>query len=162
MVAAFRKYAPEDWPSLLDMYISFEPKGVYMGLPPHTVDQIAIWLRRLTEDVHNTHFLLWMGPQVIAHSALIFYPSRPRSQEIILFVHPDHQACGWGRKMFVGTLNWAGLNLEIDEVWLFVDWNNARARRLYASVGFTGSPSGLKDSEMLMKRGMVGELEVKG
>ena len=152
MGAELREYRTDDWRHLVRMYASFEPKGVYMGLPPFRVGQIEAWLRRLVDDPRNTHFVLWTGRNVIAHSALIYYPNRHGSQEVIIFVDQDHQGRGWGRGMFLGALNWACLELRLDDVWLFVDWHNARARQLYASVGFEGRRPGSENSEMLMRR----------
>jgi acetoin utilization protein AcuC len=134
------------------MYASFEPKVSYMGLPPFRTDHIEKWLRHLVEEPRNTHFLLWTGRNVIAHAALIYYPNKRGSQEIIIFVHQEHQGRGWGRKMFLATLNWACLELQLDEVWLYVDWHNVRARQLYASVGFEVRSAGIKSSELLMRR----------
>ena len=152
MSMEFRQYEARDWEPLLDMYTSFEPKGVYMGLPPLRTGQIEMWLRGLLSDARNSHFVLRSGRQVTAHAAIIFYPNTPGSREIIIFVHQDHQGRGWGRKVFLGALNWACLRMGIDDVWLFVDWHNTRAWRLYASLGFTGRPSGLRESETLMRR----------
>jgi RimJ/RimL family protein N-acetyltransferase len=152
MAAIFRQYEPADYRHLVGMYRSFEPKGAYMGLPPRRADRIEAWLGGLLAGTLNTHFVLWTGRRVIAHAALIHYPNLPRAQEIIIFVHQDHQRRGWGRRMFLGALNWACFNLDVDEIWLFVDWHNAPARRLYISVGFTGHPPAMNESETLMRR----------
>jgi RimJ/RimL family protein N-acetyltransferase len=157
MSAEFREYRPDDWRYLVEMYVSFEPKGVYMGLPPYDADRIAAWLRQLIGEPRNTHFVLWTGRHIIAHAALIDYPQTPRSREVIIFVHQDHQGRGWGRGMLLMTLDRARRELHLDDVWLFVDWHNVRARQLYASLGFQGRPHGIKDSEMLMRRPLAGD-----
>ena len=152
MADNIRQYTVDDWSSLLEMYCTFEPKGVYMGLPPWQAEQTEGWLRGLLQDERNTHFILLTGPRVIGHAVLVYYPNIPYSREIIIFVHQAHQRRGLGRRMFVAALDWADNHREIDEVWLYVDWHNAHARRLYTSVGFTGHPPSMRDSETLMRR----------
>lgn len=52
-----------------------------------------------------------------------------------LAVDPGFQGRGWGRLMVLGLLEWAGPGFE--EFRLEVDSSNARAEKLYRSLGFT-------------------------
>jgi len=150
--ASFRQYAPQDGAGLLRMYLTFEPKAAYQGLPPFTEAVTRRWVSDLVGTAKNTNFVLKLGQEVIAHAALVYYPNCPLEEEIIIFVHQDYQGRGWGRRLFLATLNWACLHLKLRRVWLSVESYNARARRLYSSLGFMPVPSTTLQPEIEMIR----------
>jgi len=140
MIARLREAGPADLPLLLDLYLRFEPKAAYQGLPPHKKATTRKWLTGLLGEPSNMHFILTLDERVAAHAALVFYPDRLESQEIIIFVHQDYQHAGWGRKLFLATMNVACHRLKLAQVWLSVDWLNVPARRLYHAIGFRPVP----------------------
>jgi len=148
----FCLYKPCYGRALLRMYVDFEPKGVYEGLPPRDARRTANWLCELTGSPANSNFVLMQAHDAIGHAALVAYPHSPRSQEIIIFVHHAHQHRGLGRQLFLGALNWACLRLHLDEVWLMVGPGNSRARRLYQSVGFVADVREHVCDEITMRR----------
>jgi RimJ/RimL family protein N-acetyltransferase len=154
MSACFRLYSAQDWPGLLEMYRTFEPKAAYQGLPPVKEEVMRRWLADLTANPRNTNFILALDREVIAHAALVYYPTHPREEEIIIFVHQVHQDQGWGRELFLAAMNWACLHNKLLRVWLSVEWHNVRAQRLYRSIGFVPVPSqmGEVDLEIDMER----------
>jgi RimJ/RimL family protein N-acetyltransferase len=145
-----RRYGPELADSLLDMYLTFEPKAAYQGLPPFRKEVTRDWVVSLVDAPGNTNFVSCVGERVIAHAALVHYPQLPDAQEIIIFVHQDYQHQGLGRQLFLATLNWACQQLHLQRVWLYVNWHNLPARRLYTSIGFDALPSELHDPEIEM------------
>lgn len=153
MSVIFRFYRSKDWPDLLAMYLSFEPKGIYKGLPPIKESMTRRWLSGLIEDPNNTHFILRTEIEVMGHAALVYYPCEPRKEEIIIFVHQDYQHQGWGRKLFLAAMHWACRRLKLRQVWLTVEWDNPRAWRLYRSIGFRPlSPERMFEPEFEMVR----------
>jgi RimJ/RimL family protein N-acetyltransferase len=153
MPFTFRPYNPDDLDGLQEMYLTFEPKGAYQGLPPYKKMVTQKWLHDLTRTDRNTHFVLVQGRRVVAHAALVHYPRFPDSQEIIIFVHQDCQHRGWGRKLFLAAMHCACLALHLHEVWLTVEWDNVPARTLYSSIGFVPlPPRDMTDDEIEMRR----------
>jgi len=149
--ADFRSYGPQDWSGLLRMYLTFEPKAAYQGLPPFKDLVTRRWLSGLVENPSNTNFILKHGQEMMAHAALVHYPNRPLDQEIIIFVHQKYRHRGWGRKVLLAAMNWACLDLKLRRVWLSVGRTNVPARRLYASVGFVPVSSEAADAEIEME-----------
>ena len=148
----YRRYEPSDRPALLRMYVTFDPKGAYHGLPPHKRVVTEQWLSGLLGNPRNNHFLLAADGNIMGHAALVHYPNTPDSQEIIIFVHQEFQHRGWGRKLFLAAMNHACLRLKLNEVWLMVEWHNIPALRLYRSIGFKALPSTNRLEEMVMRR----------
>ncbi len=146
----FQPYVPELADRLLDMYRTFEPKGAYEGLPPFREEVTRDWLGGLLGDKSNTNFVLRAGDRVIAHAALLHYPNASDAQEIVIFVHQDYQHRGLGRQLFLATMHWACRRIHLRSVWLWVNWHNLPARRLYTNIGFEPSPSDLFDREIEM------------
>ncbi len=151
----FRPYAQEDWAGLLRMYLTFEPKAAYQGLPPAKEVVTRRWLTKLVGNPHNTNLILRIEQEVIAHCALVYYPTHPGDEEIAIFVQQDHQHRGWGRKLFLAALNWACLRKGLQRVWLTVEWGNVWVRRLYERIGFVAaSAKRLKMDDIKMQRGL--------
>ena len=69
-------YGPAYWDELLEMYLTFEPKGVYQGLPPFKEDMIRKWLSSLVEERRNSNLVLCLNGRVIGHAALVYSPTR--------------------------------------------------------------------------------------
>ena len=134
------------------MYLTFEPRATYQGLPPVKPMMTLCWLRTLLLRPENTNFVLSLGGRVIAHAGLVDYPDFPDEREIIIFVHQDHQHRGWGRKVFLATLKHACVALGLRRAWLTVEWDNTAARGLYESIGFVREWAFLDDTEVEMGR----------
>lgn len=147
-----RLYCTQNWSGLLHMYLTFQPKAAYQGLPPFKEAVTRRWLSDLVANPNNTNFILELRQEVIAHAALVHYPDRPGDQEIVVFVHQRRRHQGWGRKVLLAAMNWACRQLKLRRVWLSVEWSNVAARRLYASVGFVPISGEVDDTEIDMQR----------
>ena len=152
MSVSFGLYAQEDWPGLLQMYLTFEPKAAYLGLPPSDEGATRTWLSGLVEEPKNTNLILKLHENVIAHAALVHYPNNPGEEEIIIFVHQSYQHWGWGRKLLLAAMNWACRQLELERVWLLVQRRNVPARRLFLSTGFVEAPEETDGGDIEMAR----------
>lgn len=150
-----RWYSSEWWSALVEMYATFEPKFVYLGLPPLSLDAIERWLRGLIADPANTHLVLTEGDRVIGHAALVYYPESPEAQEIVIFVHQDYQRRGLGRRLFLAAMHRGCRHLGLDRVWLWVNRRNRKGLRLYTDVGFVPTPDSMLQPEIAMNREMT-------
>lgn len=140
------------WAGLFHMYSTFEPKGAYQGLPPFKEAVLTAWLESLLNDRGNVNFVLQRDEKIFAHAALVNYPDKPWSKEIIIFVHQSEQHKKWGRKLFLAVMEWACRNTSLMEAWLTVDWHNLKARRMYSGVGFERVSDGEMGEEVHMSR----------
>ncbi len=151
--AALYKLQPEDWPRVWVMYLSFEPKAQFQGLPPATPEQLCMWLQRLGREGAD-QFALAIGERVIGHSMLCRGP-RPGEAELTIFLHQKFRGGGLGRQLLLCTLNYGCKQLELSRVWLSVQGANPRALRLFENVGFrTVGKADQLSLEMEMERSL--------
>ena len=138
---ALYKLQAEDWRRVWVMYLSFEPKSQFQGLPPTAPEQILLWLQSLQRS-GAAQFALAVGERIIGHSMLCPGPLRGEA-ELAIFLHQKFRGRGLGRRLLLCTLNYGCKQLELSRVWLSVQGANPRAVRLFESVGFrpVGKPS---------------------
>lgn len=132
-VALYRLQA-EDWQRVWIMYLSFEPKAQFQGLPPASPEQICLWLKSLQRRGVD-QFALAVGEQVVGHSMLCRGPRRNEA-ELAIFLHQKFRGRGLGRRLLLCTLNYGCKQLELSRVWLSAQGANPRALRVFESVGF--------------------------
>lgn len=141
MTVVFRPYTAQDWFGLFNMYLTFEPRAAYQGLPPFKEPVTSRWLFGLVRNPNNSNFVLCLSSEIIGHASLVNYPNQVGQEEIIIFIHQCYQHRGWGRELFLAVMHWACHYLKLKQVWLTVEWNNVKARRLYNGIGFVSIPS---------------------
>lgn len=99
---------------------------------------LARWSKDLDEPVWGRAFLLWAGDSVVGHVEL-------RGGRIVAEMHRAvlgmginraFTGKGLGRQLAVAAIDWAREEAGLSWIDLGVFANNARARRLYASLGF--------------------------
>lgn len=116
------------------MYLAFEPKGAFQGLPPVAEPRLDEWLHELVNDgVEN--FVCDNGERIIGHTMLCRGPGKHEA-ELAIFIHQDWRGFGAGRALLLGTLNYGCKQLELGRVQLSVQGANVLALRLLESVGF--------------------------
>jgi GNAT superfamily N-acetyltransferase len=127
-----KKGSGEDTDLLAEMYETFQPKGVFQGLPPATAGVCANWLRHILEIGEN--FLAIRDRRMIGHAALM--PDLGiQDGEYLVFVHQQHRGRGVGTQLTRSALDHAR-TLGLSEIWLSVDASNFIAIRLYRKFGF--------------------------
>jgi RimJ/RimL family protein N-acetyltransferase len=131
---ALYRLEPEDLQRLWLMYIGFEPKAAFQGLPPAAPLQIREWLEKL-QRIKAHQFVIEVDNRIVGHSMLCPGP-RPGAAELAIFLHQKFRGLGLGRTLLLCTLNYGCKQLELARVWLSVQGCNARAQRLFDSVGF--------------------------
>ena len=116
------------------MYVAFEPKGEYQGLPPRTESQIRKWLAQLRERGFE-QFVAEVGNRIVGHAVLC--PSQRRTEaELAIFLHQAYRGLGIGKKLILGVLNFGCRQLALERAWLFVSGSNPVALHLFEDVGF--------------------------
>jgi RimJ/RimL family protein N-acetyltransferase len=132
--AALYKLQAEDVPRVWAMYLSFEPKTQFQGLPPARQEQLLEWLSKLGREGAD-QFVLSVGERIVGHSMLCQGP-QPGEAELAIFVHQKYRGHGLGRRLLLCTLNYGCKQLGFSRVWLSVQGSNPRAQHLFESIGF--------------------------
>lgn len=137
--ATFRDYQPSDHESLVEMYVRFQPKGAFQGLPPHDERLIREWLDQLLKNA-SLFFVAVSGDRVVGHAMLC--PSKHNTAELAIFLDQDFRNMGIGKRLLLGTLHYARKRLQLSKVWLSVQGANVPALRLFQETGFEPSDRG--------------------
>jgi GNAT superfamily N-acetyltransferase len=123
---------PEDFPCLLEMYLTFSPRPASQGLPPESPELCRNWVKTLFET--GTNLLAWRGNRIIGHAALI--PDiKGGSGEFVIFVDQHDRNLGIGTELTRYAFE-QSRPLGIDCVWLTVNMLNSVAIKLYRKFGF--------------------------
>lgn len=138
--ATLREYKAEDHEKLVALYAAFEPKGAYQGLPPHSEALVRKWLDRLQES-GSIFFVVEVEGCIAGHSMLC--PADHNTAELAIFLHQDYRGLGLGKRLLLGTLNYACKRLQLAKVWLSVQGANIPALTLFKKTGFR--PIGRED-----------------
>ncbi len=133
-----------DFGALVQMYKSFEPKGVAQGLPPRELRRIAHWLARLHEK--SRALLALEGERVVAHAILC--PISEAAVEYTIFVHQDFRRQGIGAALSRLAVEWAR-EAGFAELYISTELSNKAALGLYQKAGFRITSS--LDNECEMK-----------
>ncbi|MBN2580683.1 MAG: GNAT family N-acetyltransferase [Pirellulales bacterium] len=124
---------------LLAMYLAFQPRNCFQGLPPIRDEVCIPWVRGMIATGVNLMAESVAG-EVVGHAAL--FPINPRKCEMLVVVSPEHQNVGIGTELVRGCVTVAA-ELLFERIWLPVEARNMRARRVYEKCGFTyASPPG--------------------
>jgi ribosomal protein S18 acetylase RimI-like enzyme len=134
MEATLRKFDPVDFDRLVKLYVGFEPKGAFQGLPPLTLPRLKSWLREL-RLAGDEQFVIDIGGRIVGHSMLCRSEGKAEA-EFAIFVHQDFRALGLGKKLLLGTLNYGCKQMQLDRVWLSVQGSNPVALCLFEGAGF--------------------------
>ncbi len=120
---------------LIDMYLAFQPRNSFQGLPP-IKDEVCIrWVREiLATGIHVVAVALQTEePAIIGHAAI--FPINARKCEMLVVVCPGFQNVGIGTELVRSCIDLAA-ELGFEQIWLPVDATNARARHVYRKCGF--------------------------
>lgn len=137
---------------LIDMYLAFQPRNSFQGLPPIKDDVCIRWVRdMLVDGIHvvavsldNRHAglakddagetpTLGEGRPIIGHAAI--FPVNDKKCEMLVVVCPGFQNLGIGTELVQSCIKLAD-ELGYERIWLPVDATNVRARHVYCKCGF--------------------------
>lgn len=129
---ALRRLGAEEGRRLIDMYLAFEPRNSFQGLPP-LKDEVCIrWVQDMLRDgIHITAES--PAAAIVGHTAL--FPINRHKCELLVVVCPGYQNFGIGTELVRSCIELAD-ELGYERIWLPVDATNVRARHVYRKCGF--------------------------
>jgi len=136
---------------LIDMYLAFQPRNSFQGLPPIKDEVCVRWVREILvtgihvtavpsrsaglrpaqKDAGETPAL--QNQPIIGHAAI--FPVNPQKCEMLVVVCPGFQNLGIGTELVRSCIDLAA-ELGFERIWLPVDATNVRARHVYRKCGF--------------------------
>lgn len=117
---------------LAKMYLAYEPRNSFNGLPPIDDDACAKWVEGMIRDAINIIAVsFWEG--VVGHASL--FPMAEHSCEMLLVVARRFQNCGIGTQLAHCAVQLCG-EVGFDRIWLSVGSSNYRARHVCEKCGF--------------------------
>jgi diamine N-acetyltransferase len=117
---------------LVDMYLAFQPRNCFQGLPPL---KDAVCIRWVEEMLRTGINVIAHDEQqgIVGHTAL--FPINPQKCEMLVVVCPGYQNLGVGTQLVQACIDLAD-ELGFQRIWLPVDATNVRARHVYRKCGF--------------------------
>jgi GNAT superfamily N-acetyltransferase len=116
-----------DRPALVEMYLSFDPKGLALGLPPRK--DPARWLDSLSSF---PNFVIKVDGRIVGHGVLCV---EGEAGETAVFVHQDWRGHGIGKLLLLELIA-EGRRLQLRRVWGMAAPDNFVMLRLADSLGF--------------------------
>lgn len=119
-------------PRLIDMYLAYQPRNSFQGLPPLKDEACVKWVEQM---IHNGINVVAMSFHhgLVGHVAL--FPFDNKACELFVVVAKDFQNTGIGTEL---TRSAVQLSYEagFEKIWLDVESTNLRARHVYKRCGF--------------------------
>jgi len=117
---------------LVEMYLAFQPRNCFQGLPPIKDAVCVNWVRDMLRTGVN---VIAQGDQkgIVGHTAL--FPINRQKCEMLVVVCPGFQNVGIGTELVHTCIELAD-ELGFERIWLPVDATNVRARHVYRKCGF--------------------------
>lgn len=141
---------------LVEMYLAFQPRDSFQGLPPIRDSVCTDWVRTMLRTGINV--AARRGGDIVGHTALFRVSSR--KCEILVAVCPAFQNMGIGTELVRTSIDLA-YELGFERVWLPFDATNVRARHVYEKCGFQCA-SNHRDRELEMACVLKGALPFSG
>ena len=132
---------PRQQQQLIEMYLAYEPRGSFSGLPPISDKACIEWVRGMIDNAANL-ISLSFEVGLVGHSAL--FPIDPDECEILVVVSPPAQKIGIGTQMTRSLIQLAE-ELGFERIRLNVEASNHVARHVYQKCGFRYGSRGLVD-----------------
>ena len=118
---------------LIDMYLAYQPRNSFQGLPPIKDEVCVRWVRDILATGIHLVALQNGEPPLIGHAAL--FPAGDEKCEMLVVVCPGFQNVGIGTELVRSCVDLAA-GLGFQQIWLPVDATNVRARHIYRKCGF--------------------------
>ncbi len=129
---------------LIAMYLAFQPKNSFQGLPP-VLDAACIkWVQHMIGNGVNIVALAF-GDGVVGHAAL--FPMDNEVCEMFVVVSPLFQNYGIGTQLTRCSVQLA-YEIGFERIWLPVESRNVRARHVYRKCGFENLDGDTRELEM--------------
>jgi len=127
-----------DGQRLIDMYLAFQPRNCFQGLPPIKDAVCVNWVQDMLRTGVNVMAVSraaekGTSPSLVGHTAL--FPVNRQKCEMLVVVCPGFQNIGIGTELVRTCIDLAD-ELGFQRIWLPVDATNVRARHVYRKCGF--------------------------
>ncbi len=117
---------------LVDMYLAFQPRNCFQGLPPIKDAVCVKWVQDML--CTGVNVIAVSDPKgIVGHAAL--FPINRHKCEMLVVVCPEFQNVGIGTALVQTCIDLAA-ELGFQHIWLPVDATNVRARHVYRKCGF--------------------------
>jgi CBS domain-containing protein len=117
---------------LAEMYLAYEPRNSFHGLPPADDGACLRWVEGMVRDALNVVAIsFWDG--VVGHTSL--FPMDDETCELLLVVAPRFQNTGIGTQLTHCAVRLCS-EIGFSRIWLSVESANLRARHVYSKCGF--------------------------
>ncbi|WBX74142.1 GNAT family protein [Tenacibaculum pacificus] len=103
---------------------------------PIDIEQTQKWYEKITKDSSRIDFVFSQDNDVVAMTGLTSLDLQNQLVEFYIFVNPEFQGRGFGKKATVFSLNWAFTNYNINKIYLYTNDFNTKANDLYIKLGF--------------------------
>lgn len=117
---------------LVQMYLNYEPRGSFSGLPPITDKACIDWVQTMVRTGINLVAISFEAG-IIGHTAA--FPMDAKRCELFVVVAPGYQNTGIGTQLTRCVIQLA-YELEFERIWLSVEHTNQVARHVYQKCGF--------------------------
>jgi GNAT superfamily N-acetyltransferase len=117
---------------LLAMYLAYQPRNSFQGLPPIRDDVCVKWVWKMICTGVNL-VALSRGDGIVGHVAL--FPIDHRQCEMLVVVTSLHQNLGTGTALVREAIPIAG-RLGFKRIWVSMEEHNCRARHVCRKCGF--------------------------
>ncbi|MFH1731933.1 MAG: GNAT family N-acetyltransferase [Planctomycetota bacterium] len=129
---------------LVQMYLDFEPKASFGGLPPTTDDACVKWAEGLMASGLNLAAMAF-DQGVVGHAGL--FAIDEKSCEMLIVVSPAYQNTGIGTELVRCSIQVCH-ELGFESIWSCIESANLRARHMCQKCGFQHLTSGYGEVEM--------------
>lgn len=119
-------------PRLVEMYLAFQPRNSFQGLPPVKDAACVKWVEQMAANATNL-VALSFAKGVVGHAAL--FPMKDAACEFLVVVAPPFQNTGIGTELTRSAVQ-VSYEIGFEKMWLDVDATNVRARHVYKKCGF--------------------------
>jgi CBS domain-containing protein/RimJ/RimL family protein N-acetyltransferase len=115
-----------------EMYLSYEPKASFNGLPPADLGSCMKWARDVTESAVNLVAISFFHG-LVGHAAL--FTVSDDVCELLVVVEPTNQGAGIGTELTRAAIQ-VCYEVGFKKLWLCVESSNRVARHVYSKCGF--------------------------
>ena len=127
-----RILSTDEGPKLAAMYLAYQPRNSFQGLPPLKDEACARWVHEMIASGINMAACT-AEERLIGHLGL--FPINAKKCELLVVVAPGDQNLGIGTHLVRGAIDVAA-ELGFERIWLPVEAANMRARHVYQKCEF--------------------------
>jgi len=132
--------------SLVDMYLAYEPRNSFWGLPPLSDEACTTWVRGMIRDGMNL-IAMSFDHGVVGHVGL--FSLTPEKCEILVVVSPPHQNTGIGTELVRYSVQLA-YEHGYTNVWSHTEAHNSRMRLVFVKTGFVTKVASVGEVDMAL------------